>query len=252
MINEEVTHLFKALSHPIRVKIIDLLKKGPMATGEISEHFDVSRYAIMKHLNILEEVQLIVARKHGRRRLNFLNRIPLQEVYNRWGSKYESNLSKSFTNLKFSLENGGTNFMKIDSFQIEQEIEIHAPVERVFNALVNDINDWWEFRLEADNSHLTFDSKVGGFFMENWGNEQGAIWGTVLYFKENEEIRLQGLLGMTGAVNSHYGYKLEGNGSSTSVKLSHSAVGLLDPEWEEAHSNGWALLLNKLKMHVEK
>lgn len=254
MINEEITHLFKALSHPIRVDILDLLKKGPISTGELSEQFDVSRYAIMKHLTILEEVHLIVVRRQGRTRLNFLNIIPLQEVYNRWVSKYESKMATSLTNLKTNLEAGGTELMKkeISSFQIEQEIEIKAPVERVFQSLVNDINTWWEFRLQAENSHLTLDSTVGGFFKEDWGNGQGAIWGTVLYYKENEEIRLQGLLGMTGAVNSQYGYVLENRGDSTIVKLSHSAVGLLDPNWEEAHSQGWTLLLNNLKEQAEK
>lgn len=88
--------------------------------------------------------------------------------------------------------------------------------------------------------------------MENWDNGQGAIWGTILYYKENTEIRSQGLLGMKGAVNSHYSYQLENNGDSTTVKLSHSAVGLLDPNWEESHSRGWSLLLNKLKVHTEK
>lgn len=254
MVNEEVTHLFKALSHPIRVDILDLLKKGPLSTGEVSEHFDVSRYAVMKHLKILEDVQLIVIRRQGRTRLNFLNIIPLQEMYNRWVSKYEAKLSTSLTNLKTNLEAGGTKLMKLDisSFQIEQQIDINAPLERVFHSLVNDINDWWEFRFEENNSQITFDSKIGGLFMENWENGQGAIWGTVLYYKENEEIRLQGLLGMQGAVNSHYGYRLESNGETTTVKLSHSAVGLLDPNWEEAHSSGWALLLNKLKNHAEK
>ncbi|PUB16727.1 helix-turn-helix domain-containing protein [Paenisporosarcina sp. OV554] len=254
MVNEEVTHLFKALSHPIRVDILDLLKKGPLSTGEVSEHFDVSRYAVMKHLKILEDVHLIVIRRQSRTRLNFLNIIPLQEMYNRWVSKYESKLSTSLTSLKTKLEAGGTKRMKLDisSFQIEQQIDINAPLERVFHSLVNDINDWWEFRFEENNSHITFDSKIGGLFMENWEDGQGAIWGTVLYYKENEEIRLQGLLGMQGAVNSHYGYRLESNGESTTVKLSHSAVGLLDPNWEEAHSNGWSLLLNNLKIHVEK
>jgi DNA-binding transcriptional ArsR family regulator len=108
MINEEVAHLFKALSHSIRVDILDLLKKGPISTGDLSEHFDVSRYAIMKHLKVLEEVHLIVVRRQGRTRLNFLNIIPLQEVYNRWVSQYESKISTSLTNLKTKLESGGT------------------------------------------------------------------------------------------------------------------------------------------------
>ena len=86
LINEEVTHLFKALSHPIRVDILDLLTKGPLSTGELSEHFEVSRYAIMKHLKVLDDVLLIVVSRQGRIRLNYLNIIPLQEVYNRWVS----------------------------------------------------------------------------------------------------------------------------------------------------------------------
>ena len=253
MINEEVTHLFKALSHPTRVDILDLLTKGPLSTGELSEHFDVSRYAVMKQLKVLDDVHLIIVRRQGRIRLNYLNIIPLQEVYNRWVSKYESTFSISLTKLKAKLENGGSNHMKteISSFQIEQQIEINAPIKDVSHSLIYDINDWWEFRFEEENSHITFDPKVGGFFMENWGNGQGAIWGTVLYYKEHEEIRLQGLLGMQGAVNSHYSYRLESHGEATTVKLSHSAVGLLDPKWEEAHSSGWTLLLNKLKVHVE-
>ena len=254
MINDEVTHLFKALSHPTRVDILDLLKKGPLSTGDLCENFDVSRYAIMKHLNILEEVHLIVVRRQGRTRLNFLNIIPLQEVYNRWVSKYESTLSTSLTNLKTTLEMGGSELMKkdISSFQIEQEIVIQAKAEQVFQSLTNDINDWWEFRLLGSESRLSLEPKVGGLFIESLENKSGAIWGTILYLKENEEIRLQGLLGMQGAVNSHYGYLLESHGDSTTVKLSHSAVGLLDPEWENAHSTGWGLLLNNLKMHIEK
>lgn len=107
MVNEEITHLFKALSHPIRVDILDLLKKGPLSTGEVSENFDVSRYTVMKHLKILEDVHLIVIRRQGRTRLNFLNIISLQEMYNRWGSKYESKLSTSLTSLKTKLEADG-------------------------------------------------------------------------------------------------------------------------------------------------
>jgi DNA-binding transcriptional ArsR family regulator/uncharacterized protein YndB with AHSA1/START domain len=253
LIKVEVTHLFKSLSHPIRVDILDLLRQGPLSTGDISEQFDVSRYAIMKHLTILEEVKLIVVRRQGRTRLNFLNILPLQEVYNRWVSQYESKLSNSLINLKNKLETGGTEKMinNISSFQIEQQIEIDAPIERVFHSLINDINAWWEFRYEDDQAKMSLEPKVGGLFLESWENGQGAIWGTVLYFKENKEIRMQGLLGMSGAVNSHYGYLLESYEDRTTLKLSHSAVGILDSNWHDAHDKGWSLLLNKLKAFIE-
>lgn len=55
---------------------------------------------------------------------------------------------------------------------------------------------------------MIFEPKLNGRFYEDWGNEEGAIWGTVIYFKEPEEIRLTGLLGMKGTVDSNYVYKL--------------------------------------------
>jgi hypothetical protein len=39
--------MFKALSHPARVEILDYLNNGPLTTGELSDKFQVSRYAIM-------------------------------------------------------------------------------------------------------------------------------------------------------------------------------------------------------------
>jgi uncharacterized protein YndB with AHSA1/START domain len=214
----------------------------------------------MKHLDILEQAGLVIVRRSGRTRLNYLNAIPLQQVYNRWVSKYESGIAASLTNLKEKLEQEerGTSQLEntqttaLGSFQIEQEITINAPISKVYEALTKDINSWWAFRLGEENSTLTLEPALNGKFYEDWGNGQGALWGTVLYIKENEEIRLNGLLGMKGAVNSAYTYKLEEKGSGMVLKLSHHAVGLLEPQWEEAHRHGWNELLNvRLREYVE-
>lgn len=262
MENNEITDIFKALSHPSRVEILDYLKNGPLTTGELSDKFNVSRYAVMKHLNILESTGLIVVRREGRLRINYLNAIPLQQLYNRWVSKYDLKLATSLLKLKNKVEDNERGITGMDntpdknligSFQIEQEVIINASRERVFKALTEEINDWWAFRLGTKDTTLTFEPKLNGLFFEDWGNGQGVIWGTVIYCMENEEIRLNGLLGMEGAVNSNYTYKLEDRGVSTILKLSHQAVGLLEPEWEEAHRHGWNELLGKhLKEYVER
>ena len=262
MNNNEITELFKALAHPSRVEILDILKDGPLTTGELSDKFKVSRYSIMKHLNILESAGLVVVRRQGRIRLNFIHAVQLQQLYSRWVSKYESQLASSLLHLKNNLEednkgdkdmeNGQEKKGSMGSFQIEQEVVIHAARERVFKALTEEINGWWAFRLGTGHSRFTFEPKINGLFYEDWGNGQGVLWGTVVYIKKDEEIRLNGLLGMYGAVNSSYIYKLEDKGNSTLVKLSHQAVGLLEPQWEEAHQHGWNELLGKLlKNYVE-
>lgn len=253
-----LTEIFKALSHPSRVEILDYLKSGPMTTGDLSEKFEVSRFAVMKHLQILEDCGLVIVRRKGRTRFNYLNAVPLQEMHDRWVSKYQSKLAASLLNLKYEAENldkGDRDMekMKIDSFQIEQEITIEASRETVYKALTAEIDKWWTFRLGEKESKLSIDPKINGLFFEDWGNGQGAVWGTITYLKENEEIRLNGLLGMKGAVNSSYSYRLETVGNATFLKLSHDAVGLLEPHWEEAHKLGWnELLQQNLKTYIEK
>ena len=58
--------VFKALSDPTRRKVMELLKKGPMAAGEISEQFSVSKPTMSAHFAVLREAGLITAEKYGR------------------------------------------------------------------------------------------------------------------------------------------------------------------------------------------
>ncbi|MGD6962285.1 metalloregulator ArsR/SmtB family transcription factor [Fictibacillus phosphorivorans] len=259
MINEELVDVFKALSHPIRIDILDYLKSQPLTTGELSEKYDVSRYAIMKHLGVLVDAKLVTIRRKGRLRVNYLNVIPLQELYNRWVSKYEAPHANSLLAIKNLVEEREDNKMeqtkeiKIDSFHIEQEVVIQAKKETVFKALTEDISSWWHFRVGEKDSNLILEPKLAGRFYEDWGNGEGALWGNVTYYKRNEEIRLNGLLGMSGSVNSSYSYKLIEDGDRTVLQLSHQAVGILEPHWEEAHRHGWnELLAENLKKFVEQ
>ncbi|WP_049476545.1 autorepressor SdpR family transcription factor [Streptococcus constellatus] len=51
---------FKALSHPVRRTILDLLKMGSLSAGEIAEHFELTGATISHHLNILKKADLIL------------------------------------------------------------------------------------------------------------------------------------------------------------------------------------------------
>lgn len=82
--------LWRALYHPTRRRILDLLREGPRTTGELCAAFDSSRYAVMKHLEVLVEARLVTVRREGRVRWNHLNAVPLQEVVGRWLTPYES------------------------------------------------------------------------------------------------------------------------------------------------------------------
>lgn len=256
---EELSSVFKALGHPIRRQILDILKQSPKTTGELNESFpEVTRYAIMKHLTILEEGKLILTRRKGKYKLNYLNAVPLQEMYNRWVGKYMQTTANSLINLRSIVEQKGDvqNMTDVNKdFQIEQEIFIEGTREEVFDALTKKVEDWWEFRLAPKQvqSHFTFDPAPGGQFMERWGENSGAVWGTVYFVNAPEEIRVQGHLGMQGAVNSAYTYRLLEKDGGTLLQLSHTASGVIRENWEEDHRNGWEYLLGTLlKNYVEK
>lgn len=55
---------FKALSDPVRLEILNMLKKnGRMNAGEIAENFDLSKATISHHLKMLKEQDLIYEEK---------------------------------------------------------------------------------------------------------------------------------------------------------------------------------------------
>jgi DNA-binding transcriptional ArsR family regulator len=257
VMEEGLSIVFKALGHPIRRQILDILKKKPKTTGELNEYFpEVSRYAIMKHLKSLEDGNLVVIRREGKYRVNYLNAVPLQEMHDRWVGKYMQSTASSLLNLRTAVENKGGNeeMTKTDNFQIEQEVLIDGTREEVFKALTERVEDWWEFRLapKGSVSHFTFEAVPGGRFIEKWGEDEGAVWGNVYYVNSPEEIRLHGHLGMQGAVNSAYTYRLLEKEGKTLLQLSHTASGILQENWEEDHRKGWEHLLGTLlKNYVE-
>jgi DNA-binding transcriptional ArsR family regulator len=57
----------KALGEPRRLEILQLLREGPRAVGEIAEAVDVSQQAVSQHLAVLDKAGLVEAHKEGTR-----------------------------------------------------------------------------------------------------------------------------------------------------------------------------------------
>ena len=70
----------RALSDPIRREILNLLKNGRMAAGEITEHFPVTGASISRHLSVLKEADLIRDTREGKFIYYDLNASVLEEI----------------------------------------------------------------------------------------------------------------------------------------------------------------------------
>lgn len=98
--------VFKALADRKRRQILDMLKAGPRTTGELCAHFAgaLDRCTVMQHIGVLERAELIIARREGRSRWNYLNAGPVKAISDRWISPYAAEAVDLLSRLKRDLE----------------------------------------------------------------------------------------------------------------------------------------------------
>ncbi|HKB99141.1 MAG TPA: helix-turn-helix domain-containing protein [Terriglobales bacterium] len=93
--------VWKALSDPTRRAILDVLRDRPRMTTEIVESFPhLSRFGVMKHLEVLRQAQLVSTREAGRQRVNSLNVVPIRQIYERWVGPFQELWSGELLGIK--------------------------------------------------------------------------------------------------------------------------------------------------------
>lgn len=252
--------IWKALSDATRRELLDLLRESPKTTGTLCAHFEhLTRYAVMKHLNVLVEANLVVVRRKGRERWNHLNAVPLREIYNRWVSKYQDHFAASLTQLKHSVE--GAAVLKhitpqkeivMDNMLVEQEVFIKDTPENVYEAMTNDVTQWWHHRYREDSKAVYLEPTVGGRFYEDYdGSGNGALYCTVTHVDPAKELFLSGPMGMGDPVIGNIKFLYEEKDGGTLLKLSHHAIGEIGQERMQGYEKGWDELLQRLKGQLE-
>jgi len=105
--DESLDKVWRALADPTRREILDLLRDAPRRTTEVVVAFpQLSRFGVMKHLDVLKECELVVAKKQGREVYNALNVIPLRRIYERWVRKFEDLWADRLLRVKELAEGG--------------------------------------------------------------------------------------------------------------------------------------------------
>jgi len=264
----ELDAVWKALADPARRRILDMLKQQPHTTGALCDAFaHVTRFAVMKHLNILADAGLVVIKRRGRERWNYLNAVPLQQIHERWIKPYEAHWASSLINLARQVEHDElTHSAKEDVMQhsqtadvtkirIEQVIKIAAPTDKVFKALTQNMSSWWGLPYLQNEAakDIRLEPEVSGRLYELWSDNEGAEWARVTAIKHNQLLELTGRLAMPGAVQCVVYFKLEDKGDHTILNFSHHAIGDIEPQTTEMFSAGWDDLLNtRLRLFIEK
>ena len=97
--------VFKALADASRRKLLDRLRqRNGQTLGELCTGLNMTRQAVAKHLTILEEASLVSWRRQGREKLHFINPVPINDIAERWISKFDRPRVRALSALKRKLE----------------------------------------------------------------------------------------------------------------------------------------------------
>ena len=97
--------VFNALGDSTRRLLLDrLFERDGRTLTELESDLAMTGFGVMKHLKLLEEAGLVVARKSGRGKLHFLNPVPIRVIHNRWIDKDTERQVSALVDLKTELK----------------------------------------------------------------------------------------------------------------------------------------------------
>ena len=257
--------IWRALADKSRRRLLDLLRDGPRTTGDLCGAFKLSRFAVMKHLAVLESAGLVVVRRQGRERWNHLNAVPIRQVYERWVKPYAEKWASGLLRFRDYLEaepqesNMSAKKKTSSDFrvaQVELEVALAATPAKVWSALVNETTKWWprEFCVGQARDFI-IEPKLGGRMYEDWGDGAGLMWAQVIGIDPPRSIDLIGHLtaAFGGPATTQFRIAIAGKGKGSVLTVSDTIFGNLSDDKCERTREGWAILFDQaLRKHVER
>src|SRR3954454_7407918 len=103
--NPEIDDVFRALADPSRRLLLDSLnERNGQTLRELCAGLAMTRQSVSKHLAVLEAANLVATVRRGREKLHYLNAAPINEIGERWITRYERERVRALADLKRALE----------------------------------------------------------------------------------------------------------------------------------------------------
>src|SRR5690349_13159236 len=105
--HDGIDDVFRALADPSRRQLLDSLNaRNGQTLTELRAGLDMARQSVSKHLAILEAANLVTSVRRGREKLHYLNAAPINEISERWITRYDRDRVQALADLKRALEEG--------------------------------------------------------------------------------------------------------------------------------------------------
>lgn len=101
--DDRLDRAFAALSDPVRRRIIARLSRGQATVNELAEPFEITKQAVSKHIQVLEQAELVTRTRDAQRRPVHLNAARL-EAMTAWIDRYRLVHEQQYRRLDAVLE----------------------------------------------------------------------------------------------------------------------------------------------------
>lgn len=149
--SEESEQVFRALADGSRRQLLDSLnRRNGQSLQELCAGLHTARQSVSKHLGILEEANLVTTVRVGRRKLHYLNAVPINEIAERWIGQYDLGRVRALHDLKQALETLEEEPMSDPEFVYKTYIK--TTPERLWKALTEPAftQRYWGVTFETD------------------------------------------------------------------------------------------------------
>ena len=139
---------FRALADPSRRRLLDSLnERNGQTLRELCSTLDMARQSVSKHLAVLEAANLITTVRRGREKHHYLNAAPINEIAERWITRYEQDRIHALADLKRALED-----TPVEKPSFVYTTYIQTTPERLWQALTEPAftERYWQISFESD------------------------------------------------------------------------------------------------------
>jgi uncharacterized protein YndB with AHSA1/START domain/DNA-binding transcriptional ArsR family regulator len=252
--------IFKALADGSRRRVLDSLNnRNGQSLRELRARLEMTRQAVSKHLAVLEAANLITTIRRGREKLHYLNAAPINDIAERWISRYDQERVRALADLKHALE---TNPMKKPEFVYVTYIQTKP--EKLWQALTEPAftQRYWGVVLESDwkvGSSVLTQAVPGGEIRDlDQVVLESEPYRRLSYSWHNYQPEHAEMFGWTDEVfaelikekRSKVTFELEPVGSMVKLTVIHDDFEP-DSEMLKGVSEGWPAILSGLKTLLE-
>jgi DNA-binding transcriptional ArsR family regulator/uncharacterized protein YndB with AHSA1/START domain len=144
----QMDEIFRALADPSRRLLLDSLnERNGQTLRELGARLDMARQSVSKHLAVLEAANLVTTVRRGREKHHYLNAAPINEIAERWITRYEQDRVHALADLKRALED-----TPMDKPSFVYTTYIQTTPERLWQALTEPAftERYWATTFDSD------------------------------------------------------------------------------------------------------